>query len=45
MSGILGSRRSPRVQIALGAVTGLASLVLGLLILTGHSGVVPPISG
>ena len=43
VSGLLGSRRAPRVQIALGAVTGVASLVLGLLILTGHSGIVPPI--
>ena len=43
LSGILGSRRNPRVQIALGAVTGVASLVLGLLILTGFSGIVPPL--
>ena len=44
LSGVLGSRRAPRVQIALGAVTGVASLALGLLILTGHSGVVPPLA-
>ena len=43
LSGLLGSRRAPRVQVALGAVTGLASVTLGLLILTGHSGVVPPL--
>ena len=43
LSGVLGSRRAPRVQIALGAVTGLASLTLGLLILTGHSALVPPL--
>ena len=43
LSGLLGSRRAPRVQIGLGVVTGVASLVLGLLILTGWSGVVPPL--
>jgi high-affinity nickel-transport protein len=43
LSGVLGSRRSPHVQLALGAVTGVASLSLGLLILTGHSDVVPPL--
>jgi hypothetical protein len=31
------------VQVALGAVTGVASLTLGLLILTGYSGIVPPL--
>ncbi len=44
LSGLLGSRRSPRVQLSLGAVTGVASLVLGLLILTGHSELVPPLT-
>ncbi len=43
LSGLLGSRRAPRVQIALGLVTGTASLVLGALILTGHGDVVPPL--
>lgn len=43
LSGLLGSRRAPRVQIALGAVTGFASLTLGVLILTGHSDLVPPL--
>ena len=43
LSGLLGSRRAPRVQIALGLVTGVASLVLGGLILTGHSDLVPPL--
>ena len=41
LSGVLGSRRSPRVQIALGAVTRLASMTLGVLILTGHGEAVP----
>jgi hypothetical protein len=44
LSGILGSRRAPRVQIGLGAVTGVASVTLGLLILTGYSGIVPPLA-
>jgi high-affinity nickel-transport protein len=43
LSGVLGSRRNPRVQIGLGAVTGLASLTLGVLILTGYSDLVPPL--
>lgn len=43
LSGLLGSRRSPLVQMGLGAVTGTASLVLGLLVLTGYSGLVPPL--
>ena len=45
LSGVLGSRRAPHLQLALGAVTGVASLTLGLLILTGHGGVVPPLTG
>jgi high-affinity nickel-transport protein len=45
LSGVLGSHRSPRVQLALGAVTGVASLGLGVLILTGQSGIVPPLTG
>jgi high-affinity nickel-transport protein len=45
LSGVLGSRRAPHVQLALGAVTGIASLTLGVLILTGHGGVVPPLGG
>lgn len=43
LSGLLGSRSAPRVQMTLGLVTGLVSLVLGALILTGHSGIVPPL--
>jgi len=43
LSGIVSARRAPRVQVVLGAVTGIASLTLGLLILSGHSGVVPPL--
>ena len=43
VSGLLGARRAPRVQIGLGLVTGLASLVLGSLILSGYGGLVPPL--
>lgn len=45
VSGLLGARRAPRVQVGLGLVTGLASLGLGTLILTGYSGLVPPLLG
>ena len=44
VSGVVTARRAPRVQMGLGLVTGLASLVLGALILTGSSGVVPPLA-
>lgn len=43
VSGLLGSRRAPWVQVTLGLVTGVASLVLGGLILTGYSDLVPPL--
>lgn len=43
VSGLLGARRAPRVQITLGLVTGVASLVLRAPILTGYSGIVPPL--
>ena len=43
LSGLLGSRRAPRVQVTLGVLTGVASLTLGALILTGYSGLVPPL--
>jgi hypothetical protein len=45
VSGLLGARRAPRVQVGLGLLTGTASLALGTLILVGHSGVVPPLLG
>ncbi len=45
LSGLLGSRRTPRVQILLGAATGIASLTLGALILTGYSDIVAPLAG
>lgn len=43
VSGLLGARRTPRVQVALGIVTGLASVTLGMLVLTGYSTAVPPL--
>ena len=43
-SGLVSARRAPRVQVAMGLVTGLASLVLGGLILSGHGGLVPAIA-
>ena len=45
LSGLLGSRRTPRVQIALGALTGVASVTLGALILAGYDDLVPPLAG
>jgi high-affinity nickel-transport protein len=43
LSGVLGARRAPTVQLGLGVVTGVASLTLGVLILVGISEVVPPL--
>ena len=43
LSGVLSTRRAPSLQLGLGVVTGVASLTLGLLILTGYSGIVPPL--
>jgi hypothetical protein len=43
VSGLLGSRRAPSVQLGLGVVTGVASVTLGALILTGYSDLVPPL--
>jgi high-affinity nickel-transport protein len=43
LTGVLSTRRAPWLQVGLGVVTGVASLTLGLLILTGYSGIVPPL--
>jgi high-affinity nickel-transport protein len=43
LSGVLGARRAPTVQLGLGVVTGVASLTLGVLILVGIGDVVPPL--
>ena len=45
VSGLIGTRRAPSVQLGLGVVTGVASLTLGALILTGYSDLVPPLVG
>jgi high-affinity nickel-transport protein len=45
VSGLISSRRAPSVQITLGVVTGIASVTLGALILTGYSHVVPSLGG
>jgi hypothetical protein len=43
VSGLIGTRRAPSLQLGLGVVTGVASLTLGALILTGYSDLVPPL--
>jgi high-affinity nickel-transport protein len=43
VSGLVGARRAPSLQLGLGVVTGVASLTLGALILTGYSDLVPPL--
>lgn len=41
VSGLIGTRRAPSLQIGLGVLTGVASVTLGTLMLTGHSSIVP----
>ena len=43
LSGLVGARRAPSVQLGMGVVTGVASVTLGALILTGYSDLVPPL--
>ncbi|GAC1607795.1 MAG: hypothetical protein NVS3B26_02260 [Mycobacteriales bacterium] len=43
--GLLGTRRAPAVQQALGALTGITSLGIGLLFLDGQAGVLPALFG
>ncbi len=43
VSGLVGTRRAPSLQLGLGVVTGVASVTLGALILTGYSDLVPPL--
>lgn len=45
LSGLVGSRRRPAVQIALGALTGAASLCIGTLFLVGRSATLPALFG
>jgi high-affinity nickel-transport protein len=44
-TGLLGARRLPAVQIALGALAGLSSLAVGGLFIAGHSAVLPAVLG
>jgi hypothetical protein len=43
VSGLVGARRAPTLQLGLGVVTGVASVTLGALILTGYGDLVPPL--
>lgn len=45
VTGLVGSRRAPLVQVGLGVVTGVASVTLGALILAGQSSLVPSMVG
>jgi hypothetical protein len=45
LTGLLGTRRLPAVQIGLGALTGLSSLAVGGLFIAGHSAVLPALFG
>ncbi len=45
LTGLLGVRRLPAVQVALGALTGLSSLAVGSLFLGGHAAVLPALFG
>lgn len=45
LTGLVGSRRAPSVQVALGALTGLSSLGIGMLFLSGRSAVLPALFG
>jgi high-affinity nickel permease len=43
VSGLIGTRRAPSLQLGLGVVTGVASVTLGALILAGYGDLVPPL--
>ncbi len=45
LSGLLGTRRLPAVQVSLGALTGLSSLTVGSLFIAGYSAVLPALFG
>lgn len=45
LSGLLGVRRVPAVQVALGVLTGLSSLAVGTLFLGGRAAVLPALFG
>ncbi|HET6963966.1 MAG TPA: hypothetical protein VFH58_04280 [Acidimicrobiales bacterium] len=43
--GLLGARSRPRAQIVLGGLTGVSSLAIGTLFLTGRSSILPALFG
>ena len=45
LTGLVGCRGAPQVQIALGALTGLSSLGIGMLFVSGRSAVLPALFG
>jgi high-affinity nickel-transport protein len=45
LAGLLGARTAPRAQIVLGGLTGLSSLSIGALFLTGRSTLLPALFG
>lgn len=45
LTGLVGTRRLPAVQITLGALTGLSSLTVGGLFLAGQSAALPALFG
>jgi hypothetical protein len=45
LTGLLGTRRVPTVQIGLGILTGLSSLVVGGLFIAGDAAVLPALFG
>jgi high-affinity nickel-transport protein len=45
LTGLVGSRRTPHMQIALGVLTGVSSLAVGTLFVAGRSSVLPALFG
>lgn len=45
LAGLLGARSAPKAQIFLGGLTGLSSLAIGALFLTGRSTLLPALFG
>lgn len=45
LTGLLGARRLPAVQIGLGVLTGLSSLAVGALFITDHAALLPALFG
>ena len=43
--GLVGTSRLPVIQVTLGALTGLSSLGVGVLFITGRSAVLPALFG